>query len=45
MALQPGSQSEVAVFTRYANHWTDWSQDNRAARVKVSNDNLATDRA
>lgn len=44
VALKAGSESEVAVFTRYANHWTDWSEDNRAARVKALNEHLAADR-
>lgn len=45
VALRPESPSLLAVFTKYANGWTDWSKDNREARVAALSDHLAADRA
>jgi hypothetical protein len=33
--LKPDSPSLLAVFTRYANDWTDWSRENRKARISL----------
>jgi hypothetical protein len=44
VALKAGSPSLLAVFTKYANGWTDWTADNRAARVQKLKANLAADR-
>jgi hypothetical protein len=44
VVLSAGSKSLIAVFTRYENGWTDWSADNREARVKSLAANLASDR-
>jgi len=43
MTLKRDSPSLLAVFTNYSNSWTDWSADNREARIKSLRDNLATD--
>jgi predicted lysophospholipase L1 biosynthesis ABC-type transport system permease subunit len=45
LALKRGSPSLLAVFTKYENGWTDWSEDNRAARIRSLDENLAADRA
>lgn len=38
------SPSLIAVFAEYANGWTDWSEDNRRARVKSLAANLDKDK-
>lgn len=38
VVLKKGSESILALFTRYAYGWTDWTEDNRRARI----DSLAT---
>lgn len=43
-ALKADSPSLLAVFTRYENGWTDWSKDNRDARVASLDEHLAADR-
>lgn len=45
VALKPDSAALLAVFSKYANGWTDWSRDNRTARVESLRDNLASDKA
>ena len=42
--LAPGSPSLLAVFTKYENGWTDWTADNRLARVTSLQEHLAADR-
>ncbi len=42
--LNPESKSLIAVYTKYSHGWTDWSKDNRVARIKSLQENLATDR-
>jgi hypothetical protein len=44
VGLKKKSKSLIAVFTRYANNWTDWSKDNRHARVLTLQENLVKDR-
>jgi len=44
VALKEGSAALLAVFTKYENGWTDWSGDNRTARITLLQDNLARDR-
>jgi|tagenome__1003787_1003787.scaffolds.fasta_scaffold20817796_3 hypothetical protein len=44
VVLKKDSPSLLAVFTKYENGWTDWSKDNRAARVKSLEENLSNDK-
>jgi hypothetical protein len=44
VTLKPDSASLIALHTKYENGWTDWSKDNRVARVECLHDNLAADR-
>ncbi|MGN9914694.1 hypothetical protein ACTMTJ_44915 [Phytohabitans sp. LJ34] len=44
VTLERDSAALLAVFTKYENGWTDWSEDTRAARIKSLEDNLVTDR-
>ena len=45
VALKRDSPSLLALFTKYENGWTDWSEDNRAARVQALAAHLPADRA
>lgn len=45
VTLRRESPSLIAVFTRYENGWTDWSEVNRGERVESLQQNLHRDRA
>lgn len=45
VTLHRESPSLIAVFTRYENGWTDWSESNRYERAQSLQDHLDRDRA